>query len=366
MAKNFRHELPPEDVKYLELALSCRNKVIPPLYSNFRVHAVITYTPLPSQPTYSQRAFLLNPIALHHPSLFSEFFKGGEKEEGWVKRVGGDNEEYITGANAEIGFIGGAICAERSAFVKFRELPGWVRKVYIVSDSETFLSPGTLCREFMLDYAEPTTPIIMASEGGDYQVTSLVSLFPHPLPYLGLKWCDVGNGLGEGLVKKLGTVEKDSEWFPLFDKAIAATQQDDQDHIFALRMACAVQFSDKEIITTHQTKALEYGSTLDPLSKLFFSIENKIAEGHTLQKILITDQYGLIHAPFAQARALLVEGQSNTCWCLGHKNDDKKVKYTDKTHPLLGAMVLAHSMEEGKLVERSVRELVKFSPELFV
>ena len=56
----------------------------------------------------------------------------------------------------------------------------------------------------------------MASEKGDYQVSSLIDLFPHPLPYLGLKGEDV-KGLAEGLVKSLGRPEEGNEWFDLYE-----------------------------------------------------------------------------------------------------------------------------------------------------
>ena len=68
----------------------------------------------------------------------------------------------------------------------------------------------------MLDYAEPQTPVVMASEKGDYQVASLISLFPHPLPYLGLKGEDVKE-LAEGLVEAVGRVVEGSEWFSLYE-----------------------------------------------------------------------------------------------------------------------------------------------------
>ena len=86
----------------------------------------------------------MNPIALHQPELFNKHFQHGEGEgKGWLEEEEKKGkEEYVTGANAEAAFIGAAICAERSGFVKFREIPGWVRKVYIVSDADVFLSPG--------------------------------------------------------------------------------------------------------------------------------------------------------------------------------------------------------------------------------
>jgi len=107
-----------------------------------------------------------------------------------------------------------------------------------------------------------------------------------------------------------------------------------------LRLAAAVHFSDGSTETAWQLKGLEYGCTLDPVSQLLsfmerrrtqhkssssficqkctidpvdswdnktvfsdISIENSIVPSY----IVMTDQFGICHAPFAQARSLLTE-----------------------------------------------------------
>jgi len=53
----------------------------------------------------------------------------------------------LSGANSEPCFMGGAICAERSALVQLRLLPyKRIVRIYIVSDADWVLSPGMLCR----------------------------------------------------------------------------------------------------------------------------------------------------------------------------------------------------------------------------
>ncbi|KAL3816962.1 hypothetical protein ACHAXA_011750 [Cyclostephanos tholiformis] len=58
---------------------------------------------------------------------------------------------YVVGTNDEPHSIGGAICAERAAFMQLRFIPdiSEITKVVIVTDEVDAISPGMLCREFM-------------------------------------------------------------------------------------------------------------------------------------------------------------------------------------------------------------------------
>ena len=51
----------------------------------------------------------------------------------------------VVGSNAEQGYIGGAICAERAALcsLRFIESP-IIRRIAVVTDSDTPISPGNL------------------------------------------------------------------------------------------------------------------------------------------------------------------------------------------------------------------------------
>lgn len=67
-------------------------------------------------------------------------------------------------------------------------------------------------------------------------------------------------------------------------------------------------FSTGRIETCWQLKALEYGSTLDPVSQLLVIMERVCdLQKESPQYIICVDQFGTIHAPFAQARSLLCE-----------------------------------------------------------
>ena len=81
--------------EWYQLAKDRLDKIVPPIQSNFRVYAIIT----------------------------------------WV-----DNENtktgWVSGTNSETAYIGGSICAERAAAVQLRELPQSTRvtALYLISD----------------------------------------------------------------------------------------------------------------------------------------------------------------------------------------------------------------------------------------
>tara|TARA_R110002050_G_scaffold64780_2_gene140832 strand:- start:505 stop:990 length:486 start_codon:yes stop_codon:yes gene_type:complete len=136
-----------------------------------------------------------------------------------------------------------------------------------------------------------------------------------------------------------------------------------------------VQFTSGTIVTTHQNKALEYGSTLDPVVKLMYVMEDFIGRGDYPERIVMVDQFGILHAPFAQARALLAEGgdvAGHLSCC--HKVKEKKEngeetgsseEGNDLLNPYRNLRILLHSVETGQLVECDVCSLVLYTPTLF-
>jgi hypothetical protein len=81
-----------------------------------------------------------------------------------------------------------------------------------------------------------------------------------------------------------------------------------------LRYAAGTRFSDGEVRVTWQHKTLEYGSSLDAVSKLIPFVEDKQHIGGkkqhnpvTPQFLMQVDQFGILHAPFARARAYFFE-----------------------------------------------------------
>jgi hypothetical protein len=85
-------------------------------------------------------------------------------------------------------------------------------------------------------------------------------------------------------------------------------RKDKFNNIHPIKLAAGILFSTGRIETCWQLKALEYGSTLDPVSQLLVIMERVCnLEEEIPQYIICVDQFGTIHAPFAQARSLLCE-----------------------------------------------------------
>jgi hypothetical protein len=124
------------------------------------------------------------------------------------------------------------------------------------------------------------------------------------------------------------------------------------DILHPIRFSAAVLFEDGTIESAWMLKALEYGCTLDPVSQLIRDIEKKrvcaicsssisngteaasadsaagsgvsIHQAGLLCKpvsLVMCDQFGVCHAPFAQARSLLSEHGYGYLTVLVHGED---------------------------------------------
>ena len=160
-------------------------------------------------------------------------------------------------------------------------------------------------------------PLVLSDCTGEkITVCELGTLFPYPFLYrncnraeiegFALKLSTLLNG-GEGFEEKLRLAASDAQLSKLYEKAMEATSKDSFNNIHPLRLAAAIVLDNGEIECCWQLKALEYGSTLDPVCQLI-TIMERLTSGDVRPKYLImVDQWGNIHAPFAQARAILVE-----------------------------------------------------------
>lgn len=276
------------------------------------------------------------------------------------------DHKFVIGANCECANIGGALCAERSAICQLQLLPvKLVRKVYIVSDADVCLTPGTLCREFLSSSALFTrqTPFIMRASKCKPCTTTLEELYPFPSIYdrvtkneilaFAQSFCDNAVKASTEPVSVDDTTE-----YPAFVKlqlqsmsaveqavylaAFHATVHDKRDDLFPLRYAAATLFSDGDIKVTWQHKTLEYGSSLDALSKLIpFIDEKQLGAGYvhfdaqagklvdasserpSAQPVFVVqvDQFGILHAPFARVRAFFYEYNFQELVVLVHDQD---------------------------------------------
>jgi cytidine deaminase len=196
-----------------------------------------------------------------------------------------------------------------------------------------------LCREYLSSLASPTTPIIMASALGDkISKCELGQLHPSPYIYRQQLRNNVtlfAKKFSKNLIDPSILNENASN---LYKKAIEFTKYDNTDSIHPIRLAAAVLFSNGNIDISWQMKGLEYGCTLCPVAQLIHSMEKyrvcgicsdfksnsnistlvnnnnnnnskDLIDNNIIKPIMIVmvDQHGICHAPFAQCRSLLNE-----------------------------------------------------------
>mmetsp|Transcript_13811 Transcript_13811/g.21047 ORF Transcript_13811/g.21047 Transcript_13811/m.21047 type:complete len:391 (-) Transcript_13811:327-1499(-) len=326
-----------EEKEDIVLAHATRIKLIPPRQSSFRVLAILYYKLLQQNGTSNSNNLTLS----------------GEQEK----------ERYIIGCNDEPCYMNGSICAERAALVQLRFIPYQkITRIVIVTDSPEPIVPGCLCREFLMGHlniqGQPSidperTPIVSAGStclvcdlnisksidqddndsimqklknGCLHQClghqghhhwktikTTLNELYPYPSPYTYL------NGKESAILgkKRLKSVFHltDNVDYELCQQLIqcaskAAQRGNDREELHPIQYGAAVLFDNDEIVTGIQRKCLEYGCSQDAVLQLSTMLESKPQQ----PKILVqTDQYGVIHTPFATARAYLSEFGYGRC-----------------------------------------------------
>lgn len=232
----------------------------------------------------------------------------------------------VKGANAEQGYIGGAICAERAALcsLRFLEVGCVIQHVVVVTDSHHPTSCGALCREFLMSHAKQNIPVVFGNaEGNLVARCSLGDLWPQPYIY---RFNDNSSVVeaGRSMALRLQSI-KDRGIQNLYEKARGVNALDSLDALHPIRFSAAVLFEDGSIESAWQLKGLEYGCTLDPVSQLIHDMERRkycspcaTSAGDAVDPhqaglatkpvmLVMCDQFGVAHAPFAQARSLLNE-----------------------------------------------------------
>jgi hypothetical protein len=145
-------------------------------------------------------------------------------------------------------------------------------------------------------------------------------------------------------------IESVKDTFPyatqLYESVLECIRYDSTLDIHPLQLAAGVLFEDGFIDVAWQLKGLEYGCTLDCTSQLLHTIEQRrvkhekfintrnsseepiITDSVTLAKplcVLVCDQFGVCHAPFAQARAIYTEFGYGYVSLITHNSEGKCV-----------------------------------------
>jgi cytidine deaminase len=343
------------DHTYLNLCFQYKSQLAKgPLHTNFKVYAIISFIMPDEVAAHNQHSNIVDDVHsslndldsndldseavklyysngynLHrqHPTNdnFSAFC-GINPFSLSHHKYNGKQVYYLTGTNVELCFTGLGICAERAALSQLRQINyEKVLSVYIVSDLNSELTPGMLCREFLHNFIHRTTPIIMASKdiptASNYstRVTNLTQLFVEPCLFMHVSAPFLDNWAKQFLQTahkfsdhlKTQQSASDSHLIQLnemYSKCVQYTAYDNTDTINGIRLAAAVLFADNTIHYAHQTKLLEYGYSLSPISKLIGVMEDKFRQNQSKPMLLLhTDKYGILHSPFACDRAHLTE-----------------------------------------------------------
>ncbi|KAG1143767.1 hypothetical protein G6F37_006254 [Rhizopus arrhizus] len=85
----------------------------------------------------------------------------------------------ITGCNVENASFGGAICAERTAFVK--AVSEGIHKfvaLAVSSDQEDFVTPCGICRQFISEFVSESLPVYLVNTKGEHREYTFGQLLP--------------------------------------------------------------------------------------------------------------------------------------------------------------------------------------------
>ncbi|KAJ3417631.1 hypothetical protein HDV05_000088 [Chytridiales sp. JEL 0842] len=90
------------------------------------------------------------------------------------------NGNIWTGCNVENASYGGAICAERTAFVKAvsHSEPRPFLAIAVCTDVDTFISPCGFCRQFMVEFGKELQVYLFKSDGKAFKKWILKELIP--------------------------------------------------------------------------------------------------------------------------------------------------------------------------------------------
>lgn len=240
-----------------------------------------------------------------------------------VYERGDGTVSHVIGHNDEAACLKNSICAERAAFVQLCMLPqsacSRVTAVYIASDAAEPITPGALCREFMMSSPLTSTDTRIVMEGGGRRLDLLLAgLYPHASPYIRLtaeEQAAAGRRLGPA-VRPFPAAHEQQAW----EGAVAAAQRDARP-LHAIGYGACVVFEDGSDARAWQWKALEYSCSLDAVCLLAPALAARRDGGVEPRVLCLADQHGVCHAPHATARAILVEHGYGDVRVLVHDSD---------------------------------------------
>ena len=90
--------------------------------------------------------------------------------------------KLFTGVNVENVSFGATNCAERSALFTAASLgyrPGFIKSIAVAGATEDFLPPCSICRQVLVEWADPETPVFLTRNDGQIKRLKLLDLVPY-------------------------------------------------------------------------------------------------------------------------------------------------------------------------------------------
>lgn len=243
-------------------------------------------------------------------------------------------EGFIQGTNYEPCWIGGSICAERCALMSLRVSNQdnddiIVKSIYITSDSDSVITPGVMCREFIFSspQVDPSKTAIVAGNAGLKQTVKYPVCFFYPYPFV-FSRCTRQESLQlkQTLVLPVKLMQSKFEMYPsaeiVYQKAALLARS--ENHTLSCAGCCLL--SDGTMFTSLERRYLEYANSLDAITQLADRIETYLKEHLDcfVSAICQVDSSGFAHAPFAPGRGFLQQfGHLKAfipCHCLEAEN----------------------------------------------
>ena len=337
------------DCAYLDLAWRLMDELhCGPLLSNFRVFSILTFTiPKPSTIPSSSTPLYYSaspPSSLQHPHSHSvsptpRLLAGvvSQRHPHLKHEHDGLPVHFLTGTNTESVWLGGSICAERSALTQLRQIPyGRVLAVYLVSQLATPLAPGMMCREMLLQFLSLDSRIVMAARQPDsgsrvVKAMTMGQLYPHPplhlhvsSPHLVAYSQHLASERPDPVLSSLPLAIKHQIVRLLsYDRFKSPSLTSESSH-YPLRFSASVFVLSADdnctsSVSCESSYLDEWSHSQDPLTASLPLLPALPA--HTPSALLFVqhDQYGVLHAPFASARAHLTQRGYGDAWCVFHE-----------------------------------------------
>lgn len=92
-----------------------------------------------------------------------------------------EDGKVFTGVNIENVSFGATNCAERSAiFTAVSEgyRPGFIQAIAVAGDTDSYLSPCSICRQVIVEMAHPNTPVYLTRKDQSILETTVSELVP--------------------------------------------------------------------------------------------------------------------------------------------------------------------------------------------